>query len=103
MKYLIEMTPVSSYAFSLYKVEFEKPSLEAKQHIWQSMLPSLSATDAEILATKYDFSGGQIENIARKHSVEEILTGHSVELNRLIEFCNEERLDQPGHRRRIGF
>jgi len=87
----------------LYKVEFEKPSLEAKQHIWQSMLPSLSATDAEILATKYDFSGGQIENIARKHSVEEILTGHSVELNRLIEFCNEERLDQPGHRRRIGF
>lgn len=87
----------------LYKVEFEKPSLEAKQHIWQSMLPSLSATDAKILATKYDFSGGQIENIARKHSVEEILTGHSVELNRLIEFCNEERLDQPGHRRRIGF
>lgn len=87
----------------LYKVEFEKPSLEAKQHIWQSMLPSLSATDAEILATKYNFSGGQIENIARKHSVEEILTGHSVELNRLIEFCNEERLDQPGHRRRIGF
>lgn len=87
----------------LYKVEFEKPSLEAKQHIWQSMLPSLSATDAEILATKYDFSGGQIENIARKHSVEEILTGHSVELNRLIEFCNEERLDQPVHRRRIGF
>ena len=87
----------------LYKVEFEKPSLEAKQHIWQSMLPSLSATDAEILATKYDFSGGQIENIARKHSVEEILTGHSVELNRLIEFCNEERLEQAVSRRRIGF
>ena len=87
----------------LYKIEFDKPSLQAKRAIWQSMLPSLSATDAEILATKYDFSGGQIENIARKHSVEEILTGLSVELNRLIEFCNEERLDQPGHRRRIGF
>lgn len=87
----------------LYKVEFEKPSLEAKQHIWQSMLPSLSATDAEILATKYDFSGGQIENIARKHSVEEILTGCSVGINRLIEFCNEERLEQAVSRRRIGF
>ena len=87
----------------LYKIEFDKPSLQAKRAIWQSMLPSLSADDVDTLAAKYDFSGGQIENIARKYSVEEILTGHSVELNRLIEFCNEERLDQPVHRRRIGF
>ena len=87
----------------LYKVEFEKPALEAKQSIWQSMLPSLSAADALLLATKYDFSGGQIENIARKHSVEEILTGRLVDINRLIEFCDEERLEQPVNRRRIGF
>lgn len=87
----------------LYKVEFEKPALEAKQSIWQSMLPSLSAADALLLATKYDFSGGQIENIARKHSVEEILTGDSVGIDRLIEFCDEERLEQPVNRRRIGF
>lgn len=87
----------------LYKIEFEKPSFEAKRSIWQSMLPSLSATDTEMLAAKYDFSGGQIENIARKNSVEEILTGHPVELNRLIEFCNEEHLEQSVSRRRIGF
>lgn len=87
----------------LYKIEFEKPSVEAKRAIWRSMLPSLSDDEALQLATKYDFSGGQIENITRKQAVDEILTGHSVELNRLIEFCNEERLDQPVHRRRIGF
>jgi hypothetical protein len=87
----------------LYKIEFEKPSAEAKQAIWRSMLPSLSDDEALQLATKYDFSGGQIENITRKQAVDEILTGHSVELNRLIEFCNEERLDQPVHRRKIGF
>lgn len=87
----------------LYKVEFEKPALEAKQSIWQSMLPSLSVTDVSLLAEKYDFSGGQIENIARKHSVEEILTGDSVGIDRLIEFCDEERLEQPVNRRRIGF
>ena len=87
----------------LYKIEFEKPSAEAKQTIWRSMLPSLSNDEALQLATKYDFTGGQIENITRKQAVDEILTGHSVELNRLIEFCNEERLDQPVHRRRIGF
>ena len=87
----------------LYKVEFEKPALEAKQSIWQSMIPSLSVTDASLLAEKYDFSGGQIENIARKLSVEEILTGDSVGIDRLIEFCDEERLEQPVNRRRIGF
>ena len=87
----------------LYKIEFDKPSLQAKRAIWQSMLPSLSADDVDTLAAKYDFSGGQIENIARKYSVEEILTGHSVELNRLIEFCEEERLDKAPIRRKIGY
>lgn len=87
----------------LYKIEFAKPSLQAKLAIWQSMLPSLSADDAEILAATYDFSGGQIENVARKHSVDEILTGHSADINRLIEFCEEELLEKRQIRRRIGF
>lgn len=87
----------------LYKIEFEQPSAEAKQTIWQSMLPSLSAADAEVLATKYDFSGGQIENIVRKQSVEEILIGRSVNISRLIEFCEEERLDKAPIRRKIGY
>ena len=87
----------------LYKIEFAKPSLEAKQAIWQAMLPSLSDADAAVLATKYDFSGGQIENVVRKESVEEILTGNIADINRLMEFCNEERLDGGHSNRRIGF
>ena len=87
----------------LYKIEFEKPSLEAKQSIWHSMLPSLSEADAMMLATKYDFSGGQIENIARKQTVEEILTGEELNINRIVEFCNAERLNNNTVRPRIGF
>ncbi len=87
----------------LYKIEFLNPVREAKQSIWQSMLPSLSAADAEVLATKYDFSGGQIENIVRKQSVEEILIGRPVSISRLIEFCEEERLDKAPIRRKIGY
>ena len=87
----------------LYKIEFAKPSLEAKQAIWQAMLPSLSDADAAVLATKYDFCGGQIENVVRKESVEEILTGNIADINRLMEFCNEERLDGGHSNRRIGF
>ena len=87
----------------IYKIEFEKPSLEAKQSIWRSMLPSLSESDAMMLATKYDFSGGQIENIARKQTVEEILTGEELNINRIVEFCNAERLGNNTVRPRIGF
>ena len=47
----------------IYKVKFAAPSLEAKQAIWQSMIPSLSEDDAATLASAYNFSGGQIENI----------------------------------------
>ena len=87
----------------LYKIEFEKPSLEVKQTIWRSMLPTLSGSDAMMLAMKYDFSGGQIENIARKQTVEEILTGNEFDINRIIEFCNAERLGNSTVRPRIGF
>ena len=87
----------------LYKIEFEKPSLEAKQSIWRSMLPTLSEADAMMLAMKYDFSGGQIENIARKQTVEEILTGNEFDINRIMEFCNAERLGNSSVRSRIGF
>lgn len=87
----------------LYKIEFMQPSLEAKQSIWRSMLPTLSEADAKMLATKYDFSGGQIENIARKQTVGEILTGNEFDINRIIEFCNAERLNNNTVRPRIGF
>lgn len=87
----------------LYKIEFMQPSLEAKQSIWRSMLPALSKADAKMLATRYDFSGGQIENIARKQTVEEILTGNELDINSIVEFCNAERLGNSTVRSRIGF
>ena len=86
----------------LYKIEFEKPSLEAKCSIWQSMIAGLSVDDALTLASKYDFSGGQIENIARKSVVDRILTGEQLSLETLISHCDSEQLGG-NNRRRIGF
>jgi SpoVK/Ycf46/Vps4 family AAA+-type ATPase len=86
----------------LYKIEFEKPSLEAKCSIWQSMIAGLSVDDALTLASKYDFSGGQIENIARKSVVDRILTGEQLSLETLISHCDSELLGG-NNRRRIGF
>ena len=49
----------------IFKVEFEKPEPETRAKIWQSMIDGLSDEDALTLAGRYDFSGGNIENIAR--------------------------------------
>jgi hypothetical protein len=87
----------------LYKIEFDKPSVEAKSAIWQSMISDLSADDATALAVKYDFSGGQIENIARKSVVDKILTGEQLSLDVLYAHCDSERLDGNQNRRRLGF
>lgn len=88
----------------LYKIEFERPSLEAKQAIWQSMLPDLTAEEATELASAYDFTGGQIENIARKQAVDKILRGvERVDIETLRQYCDSERIATPEKRRRIGF
>ena len=59
----------------LFKVEFSKPGSEAKKGIWHSMLPDISDNDCHSLATEFDFTGGQIENIARKCKIDYVISG----------------------------
>ena len=87
----------------LYKIKFEKPTEEARTSIWHSMIPELSDLDIHALASKYDFSGGQIENIARHYAIDCILHGTDDDtLSLLIAHCDNERLDQK-ESRKIGF
>ena len=87
----------------LYKIKFDKPTVEARAHIWHSMIPELSEMDVHTLASKYDFSGGQIENIARHYAIDAILHGKSEDvLPMLIRHCDNERLDEKD-KRKIGF
>lgn len=87
----------------LYKIEFEKPTVEVKSAIWKTMIAGLSDEDAAVLASKYDFSGGQIENIARKSVVSRIITGEDFTLNSLIGHCDTELLGGNKRGNRIGF
>lgn len=86
----------------IYKLEFEKPSVKVKSLIWQSMISELSTEEARKLAYKYDFSGGQIENVARKSIVSKILSGKEISLNTLISHCDSELIDKQVSRR-VGF
>ncbi len=87
----------------LYKIKFEKPSVEARCQIWQCMIPELSGADVRMLSEKYDFSGGQIENIARHYNIDLILHGKQEDvLPTLMSHCDNERLSQKNERK-IGF
>ena len=88
----------------LYKIRFGKPSVEARIRIWQSMIPELGGAEAETLASEFDFSGGQIENIARKRMINAIIDGEEPSFDRIKEYCSEETLgDGSSERARIGF
>jgi hypothetical protein len=86
----------------LYKVAFSKPDCSVRQSIWQSMMPTLSDNEAGELASRFDFSGGQIENIARKRTVEFVLSGEEPNLDTLASFCRDELLARESTKR-IGF
>ena len=87
----------------LYKVKFNNPSITVKYQIWKAMMPELSDTDARYLAEKFDFSGGQIENVVRKRTIQSILTGNEPDMQDILTFCSEELLETKRLSRRIGF
>lgn len=87
----------------LYKVRFEKPSLEARVSIWRSMMPSLTEKEAEELATDFNFSGGQIENIVRKREIKALIGPEEPGFDEVRAYCEEETLDNTPGRKRIGF
>ena len=88
----------------LYKIKFEKPDLDCRAKIWQSMIPALNGTDASYLAGKYDFCGGEIENIARHYTIQSILHGKPENLLKsLTEFCESERQEGSYSKRKVGF
>ena len=87
----------------LYKICFEKPDASVREKIWHTMLPTLNPEDCAALASAYDLSGGQMENVARKFSINAILYGsEKPSMDVLHAYCNAERLDSQTHRR-IGF
>ena len=87
----------------LYKIEFEKPDEGVRERIWKSKIQGLSDEDAATLAERFTFSGGNIENVARKSAVDYILSGERPNLDTLVKYCEEENAPARKNDRRIGF
>ena len=87
----------------LYKIKFEKPSLEARTEIWMSLMKGLKKKEAKLIASKFDLSGGEIENVVRRQTVQYILDGRDmIDINALEESCRLERLSESKYTK-IGF
>ena len=88
----------------LYKVEFDKPTPDERRHIWQSKIPELTEDDALKLAKHFDFSGGQIENIARKRIINDIIHERDeLDIQDIWDSCENELLNKEVKKARMGF
>jgi hypothetical protein len=68
------------------------------------MIPELTDDNARQLASTFDFSGGQIENIARKHNINMVLYGEQENLlDTLMEYGTSEKISSNRIYNRIGF
>ena len=86
----------------LFKIRFNKPELEPRSQIWKSQFPSLTDDEATSLAKEFSFSGGQIENVVRKYTIDSVLSGTEGGYEQLAQFCREESAGK-STRNKIGF
>ncbi len=86
----------------VFKVRFDKPSAAVKKKIWKNKLEWLSDDDCRFFAEKYDFSGGEIDNVVRKVITYEIINDEKPDRNAVERFCDEEHFDN-SRRRAMGF
>ena len=86
----------------LFKVKFEQPSTENSAKIWQEKLPILAKKESQILAEKFRFSGGEMENIARKCAMQEIMQGDILNFTDIEGLCKNEKWNGE-EKRKIGF
>ena len=75
----------------LFKVKFEQPSIENSAKIWGEKLSQLTQKESEILAESFNFSGGEMENIARKCTMQEILSGEKLHFEEIKNLCKNEK------------
>ena len=88
----------------LFKVEFQMPEVSVKQLLWSSMLQGITDEEARQLAANYNFSGGQIENIARQRAIDFILSGKQASLEDIEGYCKAEMIGRSNNTRSaIGF
>ena len=85
----------------LFKIKFDNPSIDVKKMIWSNKL-DLKDEEAHVLAKNYQFSGGEIDNIVRKVTMEEVLYNTTPNIDKIVDYCNNEKFSNQ-NTNRIGY
>ena len=84
------------------KFQFESPNETAKVSIWKSAIKGLRQQEAIALVKQFDFTPGEINNVARRFMVENLLGLEKSRLQTLQELCETEHYER-NHTSNIGF
>lgn len=74
----------------LFKLKFAMPDQNTRVAIWKDKLDWLCYDEAFALAKDYSFSGGLIENVARKAQIYQSLRGSFPDADLLQKYCGQE-------------
>ncbi len=73
----------------LFKIEFEKPDINARTLIWKDKLKTLEEKDYTNLS-EHKLTGAQIENISKKFLLNSVFNKNKADLSNLTDLVNEE-------------
>lgn len=81
----------------------KKPKKENAAKIWHHKLSFLNEKECLELASQFEFSGGEMENIARKCVMYKILHEKNPNFEEVHSLCINEKWDTDRNRVKIGF
>lgn len=90
----------------LLKTELGLPDEMARRKIWKANIPELSDDDTLALASLFQMSGAQINNVAVKRDMAEVFDDGDFGMPFIMDLCEKElalERKKKGCRRRIGF
>ena len=74
----------------LFRITVHEPEPAVMAKIWKTHIPELSDEQAEVLSTRYHFSGGHIENVAVKWDIHYSINGVFPVWEQLLVLCDAE-------------
>ena len=87
----------------LFKVRFDAPEESCSAKIWRLKLPSITEDESLKLSRDFNFTGGEMENIARKCLMDELLEGIRPNFEHLYQLCKNEKWSGTSNTKEIGF
>lgn len=87
----------------LFKVKFEKPTTEVRKQIWLNKMSWISDEVLNQIVDRFNFSGGEIDNIFRKVVMHEVTTGLGHDSSLLLKFCESEKFENQSSMKKLGY